>query len=213
MIQVKTFHFNPFYENTYVVWDEETKESAIIDPGCYGEKEEKALGNFIETAGLNIKYLFNTHCHIDHVLGNNFVINKYNPEFYLPEGDLHLLKNIQIQGDLYGIRIEEPILSDKFLNEKLKLKIGGTVIEFLLTPGHSPGEFCILLRDEKICFSGDVLFYESIGRTDLWGGNYNQIIDSIKTKLFTLEDEVVIYPGHGETPTIKHEKENNPFFM
>lgn len=213
MIQVKTFHFNPFYENTYVVLDEETKESVIIDPGCHGEKEEKALGNFIETAGLKIKYLFNTHCHIDHVLGNNFVINKYNPEFYLPEGDLHLLKNIQIQGDLYGIRIEEPILSDKFLNEKLKLKIGGIVIEFLLTPGHSPGEFCILFRNEKVCFSGDVLFYESIGRTDLWGGNYNQIIDSIKTKLFTLEDEVVIYPGHGETTTIKHEKENNPFFM
>lgn len=212
MINVKTFIFNPFYENTYLAWEESTKETIIIDPGCYGENEETEMKSFIDSEKLKIKYLVNTHCHIDHVLGNNFIIKNYKPDFYLPEDDLPLLKNIQKQGDMFGIKLEEPVLSDKFLSESLKLQLGNNIIEFLFTPGHSPGEYCVLFREDKICFAGDVLFKESIGRTDLWGGNYNTLINSIKNKLLTLDGDTIIYPGHGEVTTIKYESEKNPFF-
>jgi len=213
MINVKTFIFNPFYENTYLAWDEITKETIIIDPGCYGETEEAEIKAFIEVEKLKIKYLVNTHCHIDHVMGNNFIIKNYKPEFYLPENDLPLLKNIQKQGDMFGIKLNEPVLSDKFLSESLHLYLGETLIEFLFTPGHSPGEYCVLFREEKICFSGDVLFKESIGRTDLWGGNYDTLICSIENKLLTLDENTIIYPGHGESTTIQYESEKNSFLL
>jgi len=211
MIKIKNFTFNLFAENTLVVWDDKTLESAIVDPGSSNSAEEKILEEFISSKKLKVKYLINTHCHIDHILGCRFVKEKYNPVYLAPELDLPLLKNAQKQADAFDIKMEDPPLPDQFINEETIIKLGDSVGKFIFTPGHSPGEFCIYFENEKLCITGDVLFNEGIGRTDLWGGDYKTLIDSIESKLFKLPDDVKIYPGHGETSTIGHEKYNNPF--
>lgn len=211
MIKIKNFTFNLFAENTLVVWDDKTLESAIVDPGSSNSAEEKILEELIIKNKLKVKYLINTHCHIDHILGCRFVKEKYNPVYLAPELDLPLLKNAQKQADAFDIKIEDPPLPDQFINEETIIKLGDSVGKFIFTPGHSPGEFCIYFKEEKLCITGDVLFNEGIGRTDLWGGDYETLIDSIESKLFKLPDDVKIFPGHGETSTIGHEKFNNPF--
>ena len=202
-----------FAVNTFVVWDEETKEAAVIDPGTSGLAEEELLDDFISKNDLKIKYLINTHCHIDHILGCNFVKEKYNPQFLIPEKDVPLLQNAHLQASAFGVEFKEPPKPDKFITEEEELQLGKTIIKFLFTPGHTPGEYCIYFEEEKICITGDVLFREGIGRTDLWGGDYNRLIRSIETKLFTLPGDVKIYPGHGEPSTISHEMKNNPFLV
>ncbi len=211
MIKIETFVFNLFSENTFVVWDEETKKAAVIDPGMSSLSEEELLGDFISKNDLKIKYLINTHCHIDHILGCNFVKEKYNPQYLIPEKDIPLLQNGKMQASAFGVDFKEPPKPDMFITEEEELNLGETKIKFLFTPGHTPGEYCIYFEEEKICITGDVLFREGIGRTDLWGGNYDQLIRSIEEKLFTLPGEVTIYPGHGEPSTIDHELKNNPF--
>jgi len=211
MIRIKNFTFNLFAENTLVLWDDKTFECAIVDPGNSNSEEEKMLEEFISSNKLKMKYLVNTHCHIDHILGCRFVKEKYNPVYLAPELDLSLLKFAQKQAEAFDIKMEDPPLPDQFLNEEAYITLGDSVGKFIFTPGHSPGEFCIYFENEKLCITGDVLFNEGIGRTDLWGGDYKTLIDSIKSKLFKLPDNVKIYPGHGETSTIGHEKLNNPF--
>lgn len=213
MIKIETFTFNLFAVNTFVVWDEETKEAAVIDPGMSDLAEEKLLDDYITKNKLKIKYLINTHCHIDHILGCNFVKEKYNPKFLIPEKDIPLLQNAHLQASAFSIDFHEPPKPDGFITEEEELQLGKLKMKFLFTPGHSPGEYCIYFEEEKICITGDVLFREGIGRTDLWGGDYNRLIRSIETKLFTLPGDVTIYPGHGEPSTISHEMKNNPFLV
>lgn len=193
------------------MWDDETKESAVVDPGMYSKEEEKVFDDFVVQNNLKLKYLINTHCHIDHILGCRYIVSKYGVNYYAPEKDLILLKNSSTQAEMFGLNMEDPPLPDKLISEESELTLGDTKLKFLFTPGHTPGEFCIYIKDEKICITGDVLFKEGIGRTDLWGGDYNTLINSIETKLFSLPDDVKIYPGHGESSTIGHEKQNNPF--
>jgi len=211
MIKVEKFVFSPFSENTYVIWDDETKETIIVDPGCFDENEENILTEFISANELTIKYLINTHCHIDHIFGCAFIKEKYNPYFLIPEEDLPLLQNAGKQAEMFGVEIKSPPKPDQYLSEDLVLTLNQSEIKFFFTPGHTPGEFCLYLEKEKILISGDVLFKESIGRTDLWGGNYDTLINSINTKLLTLPNDVKAYPGHGEETTIGDEKKNNPF--
>lgn len=211
MIQVNVFTFNPFAENTFIVWDDVTNEAAVIDPGVSTVDEQKVLTDFISKNELNIKYLINTHCHIDHILGCSFVKKKYNPLYLVPEKDLVLLEHSQQQAQMFDLDFEEPPKPNIFITEDSDISIGNSRIIFLFTPGHTPGEYCLYFEKEKICITGDVLFKEGIGRTDLWGGNYNTLINSIETKLLTLPDDVVIYPGHGESSTIGYEKQYNPF--
>ena len=211
MVKIKKFVFNPFNENTFIVWDDHSKECAVIDPGCSDEVEENELSEFIRNNDLIPKYLINTHCHLDHIWGCRFVKEKYNPEYLVPEDDLILLKNAGSQADLYNVQFNEPPSPDNFLSEKLKLSLGESDIKLLFTPGHTPGEFCLYFPNENFCIVGDVLFKDSIGRTDLWGGDYDTLISSINGKLMSLEDDVVIYPGHGEESTIGREKVKNPF--
>lgn len=211
MIQVKTFTFNLFSENTIILWDDESLECAIIDPGCGDANEENELDSFVTLNKLNVKYLINTHCHIDHILGCEFVKNKYNPVYYAPELDLPLLENASMQASFVGMDFSISLKPDEFLSEDKKLSLGSSQLEFLFTPGHTPGEFCIYLPDIKSCITGDVLFNESIGRTDLWGGNYDTLIESIHNKLLTLPDDTKIFPGHGDSSTIGKEKKYNPF--
>jgi glyoxylase-like metal-dependent hydrolase (beta-lactamase superfamily II) len=211
LIQIKKFTFNLFSENTFVLSDDETKECAIVDPGCSDSLEEQELENFIIDNSLTIKYLINTHCHIDHILGCEFVKKKFNPTYYAPELDIPLLKNANMQASFVGMDFSISILPDEYLTEEKKLYLGISELSFLFTPGHTPGEFCIYIQDIKTCISGDVLFFDSIGRTDLWGGNYDILIKSINEKLLSLPEETIIYPGHGESSTIGREKKLNPF--
>ena len=202
-----------FAENTIVLWDDETKEAAIVDPGNSSVEEDELLAEFISTEKLKIKYLINTHCHIDHILGCKYVIEKYQPIYYAPEKDLPLLEHAADQAQMFDVQLNNPPKPDEFITEETKLSLGKSELKFLFTPGHTPGEYCIYFENEKICISGDVLFNESIGRTDLWGGDYNTLISSIQNKLLVLPDEVKIYPGHGESSTIGYEKQNNPFII
>lgn len=211
MIQIKIFTFNLFSENTIILWDDETFECAVVDPGCSDIHEENELENFITQKNLKVKYLINTHCHIDHILGCEFVKKKFNPIYYAPELDLPLIENAKMQASFVGMDFSISIVPDEFLTEDKKIILGKSELEFLFTPGHTAGEFCIYIHDIKSCITGDVLFNDSIGRTDLWGGSYDTLIKSITEKLLTLPDETKIYPGHGESSTIGREKKFNPF--
>ncbi len=211
MIVVKKFVFNPFMENTFIIWDEDTKNAIVIDPGCSSEDEEFILSSFIDERKLNIKYLINTHCHIDHILGCQFIKERYNPVYLAPEEDIPLLENAQQQAQMFGIKINPPPKPDEFLSEQSKISFSDTTVKLLFTPGHTPGEYCLYFEDEKFCIAGDVLFQSSIGRTDLWGGDYNVLINSIKKELLILPDDVIVYSGHGDETTIGEEKNNNPF--
>jgi glyoxylase-like metal-dependent hydrolase (beta-lactamase superfamily II) len=213
LIKIKSFVFNYFSENTFIIWDDVLKECAVIDPGMSDAAEQNSFDEFIECNKLTPRYLINTHCHIDHILGCGYVKIKYNSEYFAPEKDLILLENARMQAGMFGLTIANPPKPDNFITEDLILELAETKLEFLFTPGHTPGEYCIYLRDQKICITGDVLFREGIGRTDLWGGNYSLLTESIKQKLFTLPDEVTIYPGHGELSTIGYEKKYNPFLI
>lgn len=210
-MKIEKFIFSPFQENTFVAWDEETKETIIIDPGCLDENEEIKLKSFIDVNNLKVKYLFNTHGHLDHIFGNAFVKNIFNPIHYAPEKDIPLFERAREQAEGFGLSMRESPKPDKYFDESIPLYIGKTEIQFLYTPGHTPGEYCINFPTENVCFTGDVLFRESVGRTDLWKGDYETLINSIRTKLFVLPEETIIYPGHGEKSTINFEKTNNPF--
>lgn len=213
MLKIQKFTFNPFAENTYIAWCDKKKDAAVVDPGCFDKKEEGELIAFIKKNSLDVKYLLNTHCHIDHVLGNKFIKQTFNPGYYAPEKDIILLEHFQKQCEAVGIEAEKPPIPEKFITEDLHLRIGDTEIKFLFTPGHTPGEYCFYFEIEKKCITGDVLFNGSIGRTDLWGGNYETLMGSIKTKLLPLGDDVVIYPGHGEDSNIGIERAGNPFLQ
>jgi hydroxyacylglutathione hydrolase len=210
MFIVQSFEFNRFQENTYVLYDE-TGEAVIIDPGCYEPEEKKALDQFIETKKLTVKYLLNTHCHIDHVLGNDHVKEKYKVPFLMHEIELPVLKAVKTYSGNYGFVKYYEVLPDQFLKEGDKVKFGNTELLVLFLPGHAPGHIGFYSEKEKAIIDGDVLFQHSIGRTDLPGGNFETLINSIHQKLFTLPDDVVVYPGHGDPTTIGEEKISNPF--
>ncbi len=211
MLEVKSFTFSPFAENTYVALDSESGEAAVIDPGCYTAEEEERLAGFIAEKKLSVKYLINTHCHIDHIFGNKFIKERFNPKFIAPEKDIFLLDLMIGQAKSYGLEMKPSPQPDDTIDHAGELKLGEYKLEFLFTPGHTPGEYCIYIPKAKICFSGDVLFKQSIGRTDLWGGDYDTLIKSIETQLYVLPGDVKVYPGHESTTTIEFEKKNNPF--
>ena len=212
-MKIHRFIFSPFQENTYVIWDETTKESCIVDPGCYSDQEEEEFKDFITSNKLKLKYLINTHCHIDHIFGNSFVKNEFNPIFLVPEDDVPLLDMAIAQGKQFGIKVKPSPVPDEFIKESETLNLGNIEMKFLFTPGHTPGEYSIYFPSENICITGDVLFKTSIGRTDLWGGDFEILLNSIKTKLLTLPDDTIIYPGHGDSSTIGQEKTHNSFLQ
>lgn len=210
MTQIKTFVFNPFQENTFVVYDE-TKECVIIDSGCHSEVEQKQLTDFIDNNGLKPKYAINTHGHIDHVLGSAFVKSHFKIDIMGHPEDLHLMQSAVNLGLMYGISIDDVPTIDININDGDIINFGNSQLEVIHTPGHSLGGVCLLCREGGFVISGDTLFNGSIGRTDLPGGNYDQLISSIKTKLLSLNGDYQVYPGHGEPTTISWEKNNNPF--
>lgn len=210
MLQVQTFVFNDFQENTYLIWDE-TLECAIIDPGCHTGSEQMALSNFIQEKQLKPKYLLNTHCHIDHILGNTFVTSKYKLALQLHEGELFTYKDTDRWAAMFGLPAFVIPEDRVFLEPGKQLTIGNQTLDILFTPGHSIASISFYNQQSNCLFSGDVLFYESIGRTDLPGGNFERLEQSIRNILYPLPSETKIYSGHGPATTIGHEKKFNPF--
>ncbi len=210
MITLHSFTFNPFQENTYVLADE-TGECVIIDPGCSNAQEQSKLALYITEQKLKPVKLLNTHCHIDHILGNKFVADTYQLELEMHQKDLQTLAAGKVSADIFGIPYEESPSPTKFLEEGDVISFGNSTLDIVFTPGHSTGSICFISRADKLVIGGDVLFYQSIGRTDLPGGNHQQLLTSIRTKLFTLPADFKVYPGHGPATTIGFEKENNPF--
>ncbi len=209
-MNIKKFIFNPFYENTFVLFDE-TKECVIVDPGCYEKKEKKELYEFIKDQDLNPKLLLNTHCHIDHLFGCQFIFKEFGLKPIIHKEDLSTLKMASISGDLWGVKLEKVPFPERYIGESDILKFGNQELEVLFTPGHAPGHVCFVNHKNKIIINGDVLFQLSIGRTDLPGCNHSDLIRSIKTKLFSLCEDYVVYCGHGPETNIGFEKKNNPF--
>jgi glyoxylase-like metal-dependent hydrolase (beta-lactamase superfamily II) len=213
MITFQKFVFNLFYENTYVIWEQKSKEGMIVDPGCYTEDEKQELKNYITENNISVKYLVLTHCHLDHIFGCKFVKEEFNPIFLSPEKDNFLLEKAGMQAELFQIEVDEIPFPDKYLDRNSDLTLSNTKPKIIFTPGHTPGEYCILFEEEKVCLSGDVLFNGSIGRTDLWGGDMNTLMNSIKKEILVLDDDVKILTGHGEESTIGHERKFNPFLQ
>lgn len=197
-------------ENTYVVYDE-TKEAIVIDPGCYEQAEKDELTDFIEANELKVVKLINTHCHIDHVFGNVFIKKKYGVSLTIHKEDEATLKSVEVYAPAYGFQNFENTQAEEFFEEGDQVKFGNSTLDVLFTPGHAPGHVVLVNQEQNICIGGDVLFDGSIGRTDLPGGDFDTLIKSIHEKVFSLNDDTVVYPGHGGTTTVGKEKVSNPF--
>ena len=213
MAHVIQFTFNPFQENTYLVIDE-TLECVIFDPGCLHDYEKEVLSQYIKQEQVRPVRLINTHCHLDHIFGNKFVSEKYNLPLEIHRGELVVLQNASLAASHWGIPYPEPSpIAEKFIEAGDIIKFGDTTLKALYTPGHSPASLSFFCEKDKFVIAGDVLFRQSIGRYDLPGGNLNTLLTSIRTQLFSLDDEVVVYPGHGAQTTVGYEKKYNPFLQ
>ncbi|MBC8314365.1 MAG: MBL fold metallo-hydrolase [Bacteroidales bacterium] len=210
MITIKTFVFNAFMVNTYLLYDE-TREAIIVDAGCADEYEENKLADFIESNGLKLVRNITTHCHVDHILGNAFIESQYNirPEYHKASGPfLFTAKEVAAT---FGQEITGIPEAERFLEDEEMIKWGASELKVLLAPGHADGSVCLYNKEQGFVLTGDVMFAESIGRTDLPSGNYNLLIESIQEKLLTLPDNTIVYPGHGPETSIGHERKYNPF--
>jgi len=210
MITIQEFTFNPIQENTYVLYNEKGN-ALIIDPGCYFTNEENELADFITGNNLKPVQLLNTHCHLDHVFGNKWAAKQYGLELYIHPDEEKMLKRAPESGAMFGLNFDNYTGPLHFLNDGDFISLGDDKLEILLTPGHSPGSICFYNELQQFVIGGDVLFYESIGRTDLPYGDHQTLINSIQQKLYTLPNEVKVYNGHGQPTTIGHEKKHNPF--
>ena len=211
-MQVAIFQFSLFGINTYVVFDPETKQCAIVDPGMSTPEEEEAIEDFIAEKGLTLTQIINTHLHIDHVAGIPFLRKKYGAPILAHEGDSFLGENLGEQARMFGLDLPlDNIEISEYLKAGDKIKIGNGELQVISVPGHSKGSIALYDPQAGFLISGDALFKGSIGRTDLPGGNYGELIDSIEKELLTLPDNTVVLPGHGPASTIGDEKRSNPF--
>ena len=209
MITIKKFTFNPFQENTYILFDE-TKECVVIDPGCYDKNEKTNLINFIEEKELTPVQLLNTHCHIDHVLGNYIISSNYELKLAAHKLEVPVLEGSAYWGSQYGINGDLSPHIEIYLNEGDQIEFGNSKLEVIFVPGHSPGHIAFVNHDEKFIINGDVLFQGSYGRYDLPGGDLRTLAQSIQKKLFVLPDDYTVYAGHMGETTIGAEKKTNP---
>ena len=210
MVTIKKFAFNPFQVNTYVLSDE-TGECIIIDPGMQGENEESQIVNYISSNNLKPVMLVLTHAHIDHIVGNYFIAEKYNLRLTAHNDCVGFLVGADVYATSFGLKIDKVKSIDDFIDEDSEIVFGNSRLQVLSTPGHAAGSLCFYSKEDEFVVTGDVLFYQSIGRTDLKTGNYDVLQKSIWNKLFTLPDDTTVFPGHGPKTSIGYEKANNPF--
>ena len=210
-LSVHAIPFNPFEENTYII--HAGGECLIIDPGCFNEMEREELSDTVKDLAVKPTRLLNTHCHIDHILGNAFVAAEYSLGLEIHHGELPVLEAGPMVANMYGIPYDPSPTPTNWIREGDEIVLDHIRLKVLFTPGHSPASICFYNQADGWVISGDVIFYESIGRTDLPGGDYDTLITSIRTKMFALPDDTVVYPGHGPKTTIGHEKKYNPFLQ
>lgn len=209
-LRVERFIFNGFSENTYLLYVPEG-DGIVIDLGCNSEEEWNCIATFVARVKCRIKYLLNTHGHLDHLFGVPLGRTEWDAPFLLHQADMQLLESAPLQAAMWGMEMEALRPPDAFMKHADVLDLQGNRIEVIHTPGHSQGGVCFYLYEQGILFSGDTLFQNSIGRTDLPGGDYAQLIDSIKNRLLVLPDDVKVLPGHGDFTTIGAERKYNPF--
>lgn len=210
MLDLKIFTFNPFQENTYLLFNER-KECWIIDPGMYGADEEKMLFDYITLHQLTPQQIINTHTHIDHIFGIDALKQRYHIPFGMHELDLPVLSGAAGSAMLFGFSFRANPTPDFLIKHNTRIALGEDQLEVRWAPGHSPGSIIFYYAEGKWAISGDVLFQSSIGRTDLPGGNQDTLMNSIREQLYTLPDDTIIYPGHGPATSIGQEKTSNPF--
>ncbi|GAB3934856.1 MBL fold metallo-hydrolase [Larkinella terrae] len=210
MTHIQSFTFNALAENTYILYDE-TGEAIIIDPGCYDKREKEELVGFIDQNKLKPVKLLNTHAHVDHVLGNAFVKRQYGIELYLHESDLPVLHSVKVMAPYYGIMAYEETEVDQYLVAGETVTFGHSELEVRFVPGHAPGHVAFVSHADRFVIGGDVLFRGSVGRTDFPLSDFDTLATSIRTQLYTLPDDYVVYPGHMGSTTIGQEKRSNPF--
>jgi glyoxylase-like metal-dependent hydrolase (beta-lactamase superfamily II) len=214
MLRIVSFTFNGFAENTYLLIDEATRATAIVDPGAYSKAEQATLRDYVAKHQLDVKILLNTHAHIDHVLGNAFVLNTYpGLPFLLHPLDLPTLRAVATYAGPYGFANYEPAEPTGELAAGQVIELGESKLSVRFAPGHAPGHVVFYDEAGGQLVGGDVLFKSSIGRTDLPGGDHNTLLKSIKEELLTLPDATVVYPGHGPSTTIGAERRSNPFLV
>lgn len=209
-MHIQCFTFNPFSENTYLIWDD-NRHATIIDPGFYTEEEGLTFLNFIKINNLQLKGCLLTHAHIDHIFGCELIFEKFGikPRMHLKEEIVYQSADqVSIMYDLKKFKFPD---FGEFIQEGVVLSAGNIKFNVLFTPGHSPGSISLYCMEKELVFSGDVLFEGSVGRTDLPGGNHSTLIDSIKSQLLTLPNKTLVYSGHGGITTIGQEKLTNPF--
>lgn len=210
MLKVHSFTFNPYQENTYLISDEENN-CLIIDPGMSNYKEEDTFREYLSEHKLKPVQLLNTHCHIDHVLGNHFIYEEYGLISCFHEGEISNFVSVTAYAPQMGIPYTQAPIAKKFLKDTDIVRLGKHELQIIYAPGHSPAHLCFYSPDYGFLIGGDVLFKNSIGRTDLPGGNHEQLLKNIREKIYILPDETLVYPGHGPTTTIGSEKKSNPF--
>jgi glyoxylase-like metal-dependent hydrolase (beta-lactamase superfamily II) len=212
MIKIKRFTFNPVTVNTYLLYDE-TKEAAVIDCGCFFPQEQNTLSRFIEENQLHLKKLLSTHYHFDHVIGNAYIYHRYNIRPEMNRDEFHTAPKLNTQMARFNLpQSMDDVEPEKYIEDNEEIHFGNSILKALLVPGHSPGSLAFYSEADSFVIVGDVLFKGSIGRTDLWGGDYDTLITSIQNRLFPLPDPTVVYPGHGHATTIAFEKKNNKHF-
>ena len=209
---IKAFTFNPVGENTYLIWDKETKEAAIIDAGMSNNKEYAAVSEFIEKENLQLKYALQTHMHFDHVWGLSYIKETYNLKPLCHAADEIIYRQAPEMTGMFRLSMNWNLPAiDRYINEGEIIQLGKTCIKVLHTPGHTPGGLSFYIESAHTIFTGDTLFQGSIGRTDLPGGNLDDEINSIKNKILTLPSDTIVYSGHGPESSVEWEQKHNPF--
>lgn len=210
MLSIKSFCFNPFQENTYILFNE-AKEAIIIDPGCYTDQEKQTLTDFIIENNLVPKLLLNTHCHLDHVFGNSYVSEQYGLTALFHKNEQIVIDRLPEGGARWGVPCEPYTGKVQYIEDKEMIHFGTDAFEVLLTPGHSPGSVCFYHAAQGFLIGGDLIFKDGVGRTDLPGSNPLDLIKSIKEQILPLPDTMTIYSGHGPATTLGREKAANPY--
>ena len=210
-MKIQSFTFNPFQTNCYVCQDQ--GEAVIIDPGSSYDSEKEELLRYIEGEGVWVRSILLTHGHIDHIFGCAAMAEKFGVGISMHRSDVPLLEQAASQAEMFGVAIEEPPLPSYFLEEGDSVSFGGVHWDIIHTPGHSPGSICFIDKDQRCAFSGDVVFYDSIGRTDLWQSSLPTLMRSIYTKIMALDDDYTLYTGHGISTTVGRERNQNPFLV
>lgn len=204
--------FSPIQVNTYIVEGDEGG-CIVIDCGCYGQAEERRLEEFLTARALKPVLLLNTHCHLDHIFGNGFMLERFGLRTWFHEGDSHNHAAATQHARMFGLDMEEPPMPEGYLSDGEVVTAAGVSLEVIAVPGHSPGGIAFYSEKDGVIFTGDALFAGSIGRSDLPGGDHEQLMTNIRSRLFSLPPDTVVYPGHGPETTISDEMKSNPFFV